>query len=108
MSHTATDIDRTNFIELDIPTEGPPIASKLCKVPLKYQKFVDHKIKQLEEAGIISWSMSDWASPILVVPKKEDHVDANANTNTNKIMNLILGCALTAESLKAEYKQHIK
>ena len=84
MSQTATDIGRTNLIKLDIPTEGLPTASKLYTVPLKYQEFVDHEIKQLEEAGIILQSMSDWASPILVVPKKEDHVDANTNTNTNK------------------------
>ena len=37
---------------------------------------------QLEEAGIISWNMSDWARPILVVPKKEDHVD-NSSSNTS-------------------------
>ena len=86
VSKTAIDIGRTNLIELDIPTEGPPIASKPYAVPLKYCESVDHKIKQLEEAGIISWSMSDWASPILVVPKKEDCVDAStkSNTNTNK------------------------
>ena len=68
----AMDIGRTNLIKLDIPTEGPPIASKLYTVPLKYGEFVDHEIKQLEETGIISRSMSNWASPILVVPKKEE------------------------------------
>ena len=71
MSQKAMDIGRTNLIELDIPTEGPPIASKPYMVPLEYCEFVDHEIKQMEEAGIISRSMSDWASPILVVPKKE-------------------------------------
>ena len=53
------DIGRTNLIKLDIPMEGPPIASKPYKVLLKYCKFVDHEIKQLEEAGIILQSMSD-------------------------------------------------
>ena len=60
ISQTATDLGRTNLIELDSPTEGPPIASKPYTVPLKYHEFVDHEIKQLEEVGIISWSMSDW------------------------------------------------
>ena len=32
---------------------------------------MDQEIKQLEEAGIISRSMSDWASLILIVPKKD-------------------------------------
>ena len=94
MSQTAMDIGRTNLIELDILTEGKPIASKPYTVSLKYHEFVDHEIKQLEEAGIISRSMSNWANPILVVPKKEDCVE--------KIVNLILGYVLTIESSTVE------
>ena len=70
ISQNATDIGRTDLIELDIPMEGPPIVSKAYTVPLKYCEFIDHEIKQLEEASIISHSISNWASPILVVPKK--------------------------------------
>ena len=36
VSTSATDIGRTNLIELDIPTEGPPIACKPYSVPQKY------------------------------------------------------------------------
>ena len=43
----AVDIGRTNLIELDNPTEVPPIAPKPYTVLLKYLKFVDHEIKQL-------------------------------------------------------------
>ena len=39
-------------------------------MPLKYRDFVDEEIQQLEDAGIISSSMSNWASPILVVTVK--------------------------------------
>ena len=70
VSKSATDIGRTNLIELDIPTEGPPTACKPYSVPLKYQDFMDQEIKQLADMGIISHSMSNWASPILVVPKR--------------------------------------
>ena len=66
MSQTAKDIGRTNLIELDIPTECPPIVLKPYMVPLKYCEFMDHEIKQLEEAGIISQSMSNWDCPILI------------------------------------------
>ena len=52
--------------------EGLPIASKPYSVPLKYREFMDQEIKQLEEAGILSRIMSNWASPILVVPKKDE------------------------------------
>ena len=69
------DTGRTNLIKLDIPMEGPPITCKPYTVLLKYYKFIDHEIKQLEEVGIILQSMSNWASPILVVPKKQDHME---------------------------------
>ena len=36
ISKSATDIGRTTLIELDVPTEGPPITSKPYLVPLKY------------------------------------------------------------------------
>ena len=84
MSQNMTDIGRTNLIEVDLPMEGLPIASKLYTIPQKYCKFVDHEIKQLEEVGIISQSMRDWASPILVVPKKEECVDASNNAGSSK------------------------
>ena len=70
VSKSATDIGRTNLIELDIPTEGPCISCWPDSIPLKYWDFVDEEIQQLEDAGIISRSMSNWANPILVVPKK--------------------------------------
>ena len=36
-SKSAADIGRTNLIELDILTEGPPVASKSYTIPLKYR-----------------------------------------------------------------------
>ena len=71
-SKSATDIGRTNLIELNIPPEGETIASKPYSVPLKYWDFVDQEIEQLEKTGIISHSMFNWASPILAMPKKPD------------------------------------
>ena len=37
VSKSIADISRTNLIELDIPTEGPPVASKPYTVPLEYR-----------------------------------------------------------------------
>ena len=54
ISQNAVDIGRTNMIQLDIPTEGLPIMCKPYIVLLKYHEFIDHKIKQLGEASIIS------------------------------------------------------
>ena len=50
ISKSAMDIGSTNLIELDIPTEDPPIASKPYSVPLKYQDFIDQEIKQRKQA----------------------------------------------------------
>ena len=108
VSKSATDIGRTNLIELDIPTEDPSIACKPYSVPLKYRDFIDHEMKQLEDAAIISHLMSNWASPILVMPKKPD---PNASsTKNNKQLNLRLcidycklnNRILTAKQIKAD------
>ena len=87
VSQTTTDISRANLMELDIPTEGRPITFKSYTVPLKYHEFMDHEVKQLEEAGIISRSMSDWASPILVVPKKEEHAESKRSNTSGSSRN---------------------
>ena len=45
---------------------------KQYTIPLKYQNFIDNKTKRLEEAGLISRSLSNWSAPCMVVPKKQD------------------------------------
>ena len=89
------DISRTNPIELDILTEDLPVMSKPYTFLLKYHEFIDHKIKQLKEAGIILQSMNNWASPILVIPKKQDCMESN---NFQGNSNSICSCASTTES----------
>ena len=86
VSKSPTDIGRTNLIELDIPTKGPPIPCKPYSVPLKCWDFIDKEMKWLEDAGIISHSMSNWTSPILVLHKKPDL--NTSNTKDNKQFNL--------------------
>ena len=49
---------------------------------------MDEEIQQLEDAGIISRSMSDWASPILVVHKKP--VPQDPKSSNKKQFNLRL------------------
>ena len=53
-------------------TEGSPVFVKQYTIPLKYQNFIDDKTKRLEEAGLISRSLSNWSAPCMVVPKKQD------------------------------------
>ena len=87
--------------------EGPPIASKLYTVLLKYHEFVDREIKQLEEAGIILQSMSNWASPILVVPKKQDYMETINSQGSNK-SKFNLQLCIDYRSLTFVFKQHAK
>ena len=53
-------------------TEGSPVFAKQYTIPLKYQNFINDKTKRLEEAGLISSSLSNRSAPSMVVPKKQD------------------------------------
>ena len=73
ISKSPMTVGRTNLFQMDIPMVGPPVAHKLYPVPLKYQKkFVDEEIQLSENAGCISKSLSLWAAPVIIVPKKPD------------------------------------
>ena len=73
------DIGRTNLITMDIDTgDSPPSAKKPYTLPLKHYEWVQQEIESLERAGVITRSVSPWASPVVVVPKKsapERHLD---------------------------------
>ena len=72
-SRSSTDIGRTKLHTLDVQvTEGSPVFVKQYTIPLKYQNFINNKTKRLEEAGLISRSLSNWSAPCMVVPKKQD------------------------------------
>ena len=56
---------------MDIDTgDSPPVSSKPYTLPLKHYEWVQREIESLECIGVITKSMSKWASPIVVVPKK--------------------------------------
>ena len=71
ISKSPTNFGRTNLVEMDPPTTGPPVTTKPYTIPLKYKSFIDEEIKILEDAGYISKSLSDWASPICIVKKPD-------------------------------------
>ena len=65
------DIGRTQLIEMEIDTGGSvPLAQSPYTLPLKHYDWVRKEIETLEKAGIIEQSLSPWASPVIVVPKK--------------------------------------
>ena len=72
ISKSSADLGQINLIEMDLPTTGPPVSTKLYIIPLKYKTFIDEEIKLLEDARCISKSLSDWASQICIMKKKPD------------------------------------
>ena len=64
------DIGRTKLVKMDIDTgDSPPVSSRPYTLPLKHYEWVQREIESLERAGVITKSMSKWASPIVIVPK---------------------------------------
>ena len=59
------------MLEVEIDTgDSLPITKKSYTLPLKYTAWVQRELDILEKAGVIVRSVSPWASPIVVVPKR--------------------------------------
>ena len=70
-SENSGDIGRMSLIKMDIDTgENPPVCQRPYTLPLKHAEWVKKELNILEAAGIIVRSVSPWASPIVVVPKR--------------------------------------
>ena len=65
------DIGKTPLVEMEIDTgDSPPVTQKPYTLPLKHAEWVQKELEILEKAGVIVRSVSPWASPIVVVPKR--------------------------------------
>ena len=83
---------------MDIDTgDSPPVSSRPYTLALKHHQWVQEEIETLERAGVITKSMSPWASPIVVVPKKSQPgeppkkrlcIDFRRSTTCNKQSSL--------------------
>ena len=72
-SKYSTDIGKTSLITMDIDTgDSPPVCQKPYNLPLKHREWVQKELESLERAGVIVRSISPWASPIVIVPKKTE------------------------------------
>ena len=64
-------IGKMPLIEMEIDTgDSPPITQKPYTLPLKHAAWVQKELEILEKAEVIVRSVSPWASPIVVVPKR--------------------------------------
>ena len=50
--------------------DHPPISQRPYTLALKHVEWVRQELETLENAKIITRSISPWASPIVIVPKK--------------------------------------
>ena len=61
----------TGAAPLTIETHGKPIAQRQYRAPLLRRFVIDQQVDSMLEQGIIRPSASPWASPVLLVPKKD-------------------------------------
>ena len=67
------DIRKTPLITMEIDTgDSSPVCQRPYNLPLKHADWVKKELETLERAGIISRSVSPWASAIVIVPKKTE------------------------------------
>ena len=67
----SSDIGKTPLLEVEIDTgDSLPITQKPYTLPLKHTEWVQRELEILEKARVIVRSVSSWASPIVVVPKR--------------------------------------
>ena len=70
-SKDSSDIGKTPLITMEIETgDSPPVCQRPYNLPLKHIDWVQKELDTLEKAGVITRSVSPWASPIVIVPKR--------------------------------------
>ena len=70
-SKDSSDIGKTPLITMEIETgDSPLVCHRPYNLPLKHIDWVQKELDTLEKAGVITRSVSPWASPILIVPKR--------------------------------------
>ena len=60
------------WLQWTLIRDSPPVCQKPYSLPLKHVEWVQKELEILERAGVIQRSMSPWASPIVIVPKKSE------------------------------------
>ena len=70
-SKDSLDIGKIPLITMEIETgDSPPVCQRPYNLPLKHIDWVQKELNMLEKAGVITRSVSPWASPIVIVPKR--------------------------------------
>lgn len=67
-------LKRCDLVKMKIETTHPPIRQKPYRLPYTKKRYVKEQIKSMLEAKVIRPSHSPWASPIVLVGKKDGGV----------------------------------
>ena len=66
------DLGRTHLVTAHVDTgDHPPIKQNPYRLPFSQRKLVEEHVEKMQKAGIIRPCQSPWASPIVIVPKKD-------------------------------------
>ena len=87
-----TDLGQTNLVEMTLDTgDHPPVKKRPYQMPFSQRPLLEKHLEELLQTGIIRPSNSPWASPIVVVPKKDGGlrmaIDYRATANKALIPN---------------------
>ena len=83
------EIGTTQLVTMDIDMgDSPPVSSRPYTLALKHYRWVQEEIETLERAGVITKSMSPWASPIVIVPKKSQPGEPPRRDYNNNLFNI--------------------
>jgi transposase InsO family protein len=70
-----TDLGRTTVVEHDILTgDSPPIRQPPRRPPIALQPELDKELDKMLDAGVVSPGQSPWASPVVLVRKKDGSI----------------------------------
>lgn len=61
----------TNTIEMDIVDDGNPVVCKPYRTSLSERETISRIVQEWKDAGIVTETRSAYASPVLLVPKKD-------------------------------------
>ncbi|KFM69333.1 hypothetical protein X975_24963, partial [Stegodyphus mimosarum] len=74
-SCSSSEVSRTSLTQHRIDADHPPIKQHPRRLPIAKQKEVRTFLKDMQESNVIEPSESPWASPIVLVKKKEGQPD---------------------------------
>ena len=96
------DRGKTDLLELNIDTgDASPQREPVRKMPFAVRQEVARQLKKMQEAGVIKPSSSPWASPVVMVRKKDgsyrfciDYRGLNQVTKSVKLTHKCLSSAV--------------